>query len=102
MALPTLNDTEIFHLLEKLNEGASAPWVIESGKLKTTLVFKDFVEAFGFMSKVAIVAERMNHHPEWANVYKTVNIALVTHESGGITQLDFDLAAQISKLGIHG
>lgn len=57
-----------------------------------TFVFANFVEAFGFMTKCALVAERMDHHPEWSNVYKTVNVLLTTHDAGGLTTNDVELA----------
>ena len=57
-----------------------------------TFVFGNFVEAFGFMTQVALVAERMDHHPEWSNVYKTVNVLLTTHDAGGLTSKDVELA----------
>lgn len=57
-----------------------------------TFVFADFVEAFGFMTQAALVAERMDHHPEWSNVYKTVNVLLTTHDAGGLTMKDVELA----------
>ncbi len=57
-----------------------------------TFVFQNFVEAFGFMTQAALVAERMDHHPEWSNVYKTVTVLLTTHDAGGLTKLDVDLA----------
>ena len=57
-----------------------------------TFEFADFVAAFGFMTRVALVAERMNHHPEWFNVYRRVEVKLTTHDAGGITELDFELA----------
>lgn len=57
-----------------------------------TFVFANFVEAFGFMTKSALVAERMDHHPEWSNVYKTVNVLLTTHDAGGLTMKDVELA----------
>ncbi len=57
-----------------------------------TFVFADFVEAFGFMTKVALVAERMDHHPEWSNVYKAVTVLLTTHDAGGLTMKDVELA----------
>jgi 4a-hydroxytetrahydrobiopterin dehydratase len=60
--------------------------------------FKNFVEAFGFMSKVALLAEKLDHHPEWSNVYRTVDITLTTHDSGGVTSLDVTLAKQIEGL----
>lgn len=60
--------------------------------------FKNFVEAFGFMSRVALLAEKANHHPEWSNVYNEVDIFLTTHDAGGLTQSDIDFALQIDKL----
>lgn len=57
-----------------------------------TFTFKDFNEAFGFMSRVALVAEKHDHHPEWRNVYKTVEVVLATHDAGGVTKLDIELA----------
>ena len=57
-----------------------------------TFVFANFVEAFGFMTKAALTAERMDHHPEWSNVYKTVNVLLTTHDAGGLTMKDIELA----------
>ncbi len=62
-----------------------------------TFVFADFVEAFGFMTKAALVAERMDHHPEWSNVYKTVSILLTTHDAGGLTMKDIELARAMEK-----
>ena len=67
-------------------------WQIKQGKLFKSFSFSDFVSAFGFMSKVALRAEKMNHHPEWFNVYSKVDIYLTTHDSGGITELDIELA----------
>src|SRR5687767_15548886 len=61
-------------------------------------VFKDFNEAFGFMSRAALVAEKMDHHPEWFNVYKTVDVTLSTHDAGGLTELDATLAEAMNKL----
>ena len=61
-------------------------------------VFKDFNEAFGFMARVALVAEKMDHHPEWFNVYKTVEVTLATHDAGGVTELDIKLAEAMEKL----
>ena len=68
------------------------------GKLHKEFKFANFVEAFGFMSKVAILAEKMNHHPEWFNVYNKVAIDLTTHDAGGISQNDLELAKQIEAL----
>ena len=60
--------------------------------------FKNFVDAFGFMSQVAILAEKANHHPEWSNVYAKVEIVLTTHDAGGVTEKDIQLAKEIDKL----
>jgi 4a-hydroxytetrahydrobiopterin dehydratase len=62
-----------------------------------TFVFADFNAAFGFMTRVALVAEKMDHHPEWSNVYKTVNVTLSTHDAGGLTELDIKLAETMDK-----
>jgi 4a-hydroxytetrahydrobiopterin dehydratase len=61
-------------------------------------VFKDFNEAFGFMTRVALVAEKLDHHPEWFNVYKTVEVTLSTHDAGGLTERDVELAALMDRI----
>ncbi len=61
-------------------------------------VFKDFNEAFGFMTRAALVAEKLDHHPEWFNVYKTVEVTLSTHDAGGVTDLDIKLAEAMNKI----
>ena len=66
--------------------------------IKRTLKFKNFVEAFGFMSQVAILAEKANHHPEWSNVYSTVEIVLTTHDVGGLSAKDIELATKIDAI----
>jgi 4a-hydroxytetrahydrobiopterin dehydratase len=63
-----------------------------------TFTFKDFNAAFGFMTRVALVAEKLDHHPEWSNVYKTVNVTLATHDAGGLTGLDIELAQAMDRL----
>ncbi|TDI68662.1 MAG: pterin-4-alpha-carbinolamine dehydratase [Bacteroidetes bacterium] len=74
-------------------------WKEEDNKLKRIFEFRDFVEAFGFMCKVAILAEKMNHHPNWSNVYHTVTIELCSHDMGDIvTERDHKLAAAIDEL----
>lgn len=74
-------------------------WKEENNKLIKTFTFKDFTEAFGFMSKVAIVSEKMNHHPAWSNVYNRVSFELSTHDAGNIvTDKDRKLAAAIDAL----
>jgi 4a-hydroxytetrahydrobiopterin dehydratase len=72
-------------------------WKVIDGKLNRAFKFKDFIEAFGFMTKVAIVAEKMGHHPELSNVYNRVVIDLVTHDAGGIGPLDLELAKKINE-----
>jgi 4a-hydroxytetrahydrobiopterin dehydratase len=93
MSRTRLSDEEVTRRL-----GALDGWSVAVGKLHRELRFRDFVEAFGFMASAALVAERMNHHPEWANVYSTVRIDLVTHDAGGITENDFKLAAAFDQL----
>lgn len=74
-------------------------WKEEDNKLTKSFEFKDFVEAFGFMSQVALLAEKMNHHPDWSNVYNKVDIALQTHDAGNtVTDKDRKLAAAIDKI----
>lgn len=73
-------------------------WTIADDKLRREFKFKNFVEAFGFMTSAAIEAERMDHHPEWSNVYNKVVVELTTHSAGGITELDFELAEKMSNL----
>jgi 4a-hydroxytetrahydrobiopterin dehydratase len=75
-------------------------WSDVSGRDAITkkFTFKNFNEAFGFMSRVALVAEKMDHHPEWSNVYKTVDVTLSTHDAGGLTELDVKLAEAMDKI----
>ncbi len=73
-------------------------WSLRDGKLHKEYVFEDFVEAFAFMSGAALCAERKNHHPEWFNVYRTVRVDLSTHDAGGITTWDVELAKEFDAL----
>ena len=73
-------------------------WTIDNGELVRTFTFSDFVAAFGFMASAALVAEKMNHHPDWSNVYNRVSVRLTTHEVDGLSKLDFELAAKMSDL----
>jgi len=82
---------------EKLRELESG-WRLEGGKLYLRLEFRDFVECFSFMVKVAIEAEKMQHHPEWLNVYNRLEIWLTTHDLGGISTYDLLLAEKIDRL----
>src|SRR5262245_23247633 len=88
-----LDDTAIQNELSTLQG-----WTREGDKLFRSFEFADFVTAFGFMAAAALVAERMNHHPEWFNVYRTVRVHLATHDAGGITALDVELARAMDKL----
>lgn len=92
MSAPVLSANELDTALSQL-EG----WSIQNGKLHRQFQFPSFVEAFGFMSSVALVAEAMGHHPEWFNVYNRVTIDLTTHDAGGITQLDVALAQKANQ-----
>lgn len=78
----------------------AAGWAPVEGRdaLEKTFVFKNFVEAFGWMTRVALFAEKWNHHPEWSNVYKTVQVTLSTHDAGGLTDLDVKLASKMEQL----
>ena len=73
-------------------------WALDGGKLAREFKFGNFARAFGFMASVAIEADKMNHHPEWSNVYNKVSVRLVTHEAKGITELDFELAQKMNEL----
>ena len=66
--------------------------------ISKTFTFRDFNEAFGFMTRVALIAEKMDHHPEWSNVYKTVAVTLSTHDAGGLTERDIALAEAMDNL----
>ena len=73
-------------------------WIIVDGKLHREYKFRDFVQAFGFMAQVALLAERAAHHPEWFNVYNRVAVDLTTHDAEGITQKDLDLAREMEEI----
>ena len=77
-------------------------WAVVDGKLHREYKFRDFVQAFGFMTQVALLAERAAHHPEWFNVYNRVVVDLTTHEAGGITRKDLDLARQMEEINRRG
>ena len=90
-----LSQNEIGERLNKLNENLEISWQQVENKIVKEFLFKDFIEAFGLMTKVAIIAQAMDHHPVWSNVYNKVNIELSTHDVGGISNLDFELAKKI-------
>ena len=96
MALKKLSTHEVSSKLTEL-----PGWELREGKLHREFTFTNFVEAFGFMSRVALLAETAGHHPEWFNVYNTVRIDLATHDVNGISQADFDLAIKINRLCGH-
>ena len=90
---PALDPGEIERAL-----GDLPGWELQDGKLHRELRFADFAGAFGFMSAAAVVAAEMDHHPEWSNVYSRVTVDLVTHDAGGVTELDLRLARRMSEL----
>lgn len=92
MAVEKLTDAEINTKLADLSS-----WTVENGKLHKQFQFDSFVEAFGFMTRLALVAESMNHHPEWFNVYNRVTIDLMTHDASGISESDFELAKKADE-----
>jgi 4a-hydroxytetrahydrobiopterin dehydratase len=92
MAVTKLTEAEIQNELAKLTG-----WAVVEGKLHKVYQFPDFVSAFAFMTKVALWAEKLDHHPEWFNVYNRVVIDLTTHDAGGISQKDFLLAQKIDQ-----
>src|ERR1700692_4897752 len=91
-------------MAERLSGGAGKAalngWTDTPGReaIARTFTFKDFNEAFGFMSRAALVAEKSDHHPEWRNVYKTVEVVLATHDAGGVTELDIELAKAMNAI----
>lgn len=90
---PLLPPPEIAARLESL-----PGWTFAGGALRREFVFEDFAEAFGFMTRVALAAEKMDHHPEWTNVWSRVTVVLATHDAGGVTELDFRLANVMQRL----
>ena len=93
MAPTPLTNDQITQLPQLLPQ-----WQLVNSKLRRELRFADFVEAFGFMAKVALVAEAMGHHPEWSNVWNRVVIELTTHDTGGLSSFDLELAQRIDAL----
>ena len=92
-----LTDEEISAGLEGLDQ-----WRVKNAKLHRELIFDDFVAAFGFMTRVAMLAEKRDHHPEWFNVYNKVSVDLTTHDAGGITAKDLALASAIDEVAATG
>jgi len=93
MGLAKLSNEEIQRELSNLSG-----WSVQNGKLHKMFVFKDFIKAFSFMTTAALHIEKMNHHPEWFNVYNKLIVDLTTHDAGGITQNDVDLAKILNSI----
>ncbi len=89
-----LSNNELNNALNKLGH----EWTLDGLFIKRNFTFSTFIEAFGFMTKVALEAEKMNHHPNWENVYNQVSISLSTHDEGGITNKDIELALLINQI----
>ena len=98
MSRRRLSDTEIAAALAELNASAAEPWQLADGALRKLFRFRDFIAAFGFMTRAALVAQAMDHHPDWRNVYDRVEVALSTHDAGGLTALDVELARRLDAL----
>ena len=93
-----LTEQEVQDALAALNGGLDSQWQIVAGKLHKVFVFKNFIGAFGWMTQVALWAEKLKHHPEWFNVYNKVEVDLTTHDAAGISELDFKLASKMERL----
>ncbi len=93
MAAKKLNEHDITAALRRL-----PGWSIQNEKLHRDYKFSDFAHAFGFMATAAVLIEKMNHHPEWLNVYNRVSVDLITHDAGGITPRDIELAELLEKI----
>lgn len=91
--MPALDESEIARRLRDL-----PGWRRRGERISRDFEFDTFVEAFGFMAACALVAERLNHHPEWHNVYNKVHVELTTHDAGALTAVDFDLAMAMDKI----
>ncbi|MFN3216440.1 MAG: 4a-hydroxytetrahydrobiopterin dehydratase [Acidimicrobiales bacterium] len=98
MAVPDrsrlLDDDEISDALTSLDG-----WERRDGELAKSFDFADFTEAFSFMTGVALIAERLFHHPEWSNVWSRVEIAITNHDAGGLTELDIEFCRRVDRLG---
>ena len=93
-----LDATRISDALADVNQGIAQPWEHTGGRIRKTFVFKNFSEAFAFMTRAAMVAESLDHHPDWSNAYKTVHVELTTHDAGGLTELDFEFAKSLEGI----
>lgn len=93
MARQRLTGDEISQALDELTG-----WEVNDGKLQKTFQFASFAEAIGWMVSVALYADKLDHHPDWSNVYNKVNVELITHDLGGLSSLDVDLATRMDAL----
>jgi 4a-hydroxytetrahydrobiopterin dehydratase len=89
-----LNEQEIQDRMKNID----SVWLLKGKFIHREILFKDFIQAFSFMTSVAIIAEKSNHHPNWKNVYNKVNIALNSHDADGLTDKDFQLAEDIDQI----
>ncbi len=94
-----LNEAEIAEQLDSLNVAAddNSKWHRDGDAITRTFEFKNFIGAFGWMTQMAIWAEKLVHHPEWFNVYNTVEVKLTTHDAGGLSELDFKMAQKMNR-----
>ena len=91
--MSTLSQDQINERLSSMNG-----WVFENNAIHTAFEFENFKEAFTIMTRIAFEAERLNHHPDWSNVYNRIDISLSTHDAGGVTEKDFELAETIDQI----
>ena len=89
-----LNEQEIQARISKVDSA----WILKGKFIHRAFIFKDFIQAFSFMTSVALIAEKSDHHPNWKNAYNKVNIALSTHNADGLTDKDFELAREIDQV----
>lgn len=100
MPAPLLPECEILSRLADLNAASAQPWARAGHTITRVYTFADFAAAFAFMTQVAAEAERLGHHPDWRNVWNRVEVSLTTHDAGGLTELDFRLAASMDCLAL--
>ncbi len=93
-----LNQQQIDEALQNLNAEAEQPWRVQSAQLFKDFQFRDFRQAFGFISQLALLAEQQNHHPRWCNEYRKVEVSMTTHEVDGLSERDFKLAQAIETI----
>ena len=97
MSIEAFSPAQLQEQLDSLNKDDVNSWSIESEKLTKTFRFSNFSEAFAFMSRCALYAEKVDHHPEWFNVYGTVKVQLTTHDAGGISSRDIEMATVMDE-----